>query len=255
MNKISQVKLSRLPFILCLLAAGLLSGCATYYPLKNEKILTAVPIRKVFVMPFEVNINTFLGGMNTRAKFEEKTKAARGMVIEALKEKLPEFGCSVAGQVSLEEYDKKGFDEEHKRLIDGIYAEYIHGKNSIGRNLNEEKGKLSEYSLGIRTKELMRRLDSPAGTLLFVAAAGYVANLTALEDNGMNVVSAILTLGLSKLIPAPDDSIYIELTFVDVATGEIYWVNYYNTAGGQSYLVDDHIKRSVQEVLKPLNKK
>lgn len=247
-------RLKQLPLFFLFLSLGCLGGCATYYPLRNEKILNAPVKKEVFVMPFDVGINAFLGVFNTREKLEEKTKSAREMLMDVLQEELPSFGYKVVGQINLDEYDKKDFDEERKRLIDELFYEYRHGKNSIGRNLKEEKGKLSEYSLGIRTKEFVKQAKSSADTILFVGAVGYVANLTALESNAMNTAAAIFTLGLSKLAPVSDDIIFLELTFVDVETGEIYWVNNYNVYG-QSYLLKDHIRAAVKGTLKPLNAK
>ncbi len=230
---------------LLILTAWFCSGCAStnYFPLKNQKYFSAEkPIkRRVFIMPYAVDIYTFLDTMNPKEKLDAKTKAAQEFVLDALKKELVEKGYQVAGHITIDDLDDtKKVDEDLDFSIAENFEELNSAVYSIKANLNDEKGIGFDYSLGLRARDLAERLPERPDLLLFVVANGYVMNLSCLENNALTTMEAIFTLGLSKLTPCMEDSMLLEAKLIDAQSGDIIFVD---TAYGysQSFLIQKHI--------------
>lgn len=236
------------------LMAASLSGCATnYFPLKSKNYSTykeALPNRaKVVVLPFEANAFYYYSKYNTVEKAKEKQTLARDFAVDAIREEILPRGFQVIDYVPIEAFEKKDASNEQRLiLISEIFDEYGLASTAIMKNLSEEKGKNFDYSVGIRVEELNQQFDEPPDFYLTVGISGYVASLTALENNAVNTTLAVLSLGMSKLMPVTDDTLMVEMSLIDAKTGEIVWVDY-RIDLGRSLLVNAHIQEGVKNLL------
>lgn len=240
--------------LICLLLISFaLSGCAvTYYPLKNKDYFkeSSKPLKKAVVLPFDVYPGFYYSMFNTAERAKEKVKIAREFVIKALKEELGKKNISVIGAIPIERYmDNAAHQDDRQLVITGeILDEYNLARTSIGNNLNKEKGEGFDYSVGLRVKELNGTFPDAPDIYVYVYVSGYVANLAALEDNAGNTALAIFSLGMTKLMPVSEDTLFIDMTFIDADTGDIIWIDN-GFMLGRSMLIYDHVRQVVQKVL------
>ena len=233
------------------------SGCATnYFPLKNQNyfIQSESLKRKIFIMPYNVEIYTMLDTINTREKFEEKVKSAKTYILEALKTQLIEREFEFVGHVPLDDLNTDKIDEDLSLFIEDTDEEFTSAVYSIRENLNKEKGKEFDYSLGLRAKELSEKLPQQPDFLLFIYAGGWVMNLSCLETNVWTTAEVIITLGMSKLVPCPDDTINLEVTLVDSKTGDMIFIDTFGLPG-RSFLINKHVEATVKQVFKNFPKR
>ncbi len=217
----------------------LLSACGTkyYYPLKNDTYFqepSPKPL-KVAVMPFNVNIHTNFTTTNTLEKRKEKSSDARKFVLNALKQELSETKYEIIDYISFDEVIEDTYDKEVRLIISELFKELNNANFSIQQNMENEKGKGFDYSVGIRAREMTGLFDNNPDVLVFLNVDALVRDLTAVESNAPNALLAVMTLGMSKLAPTPEDITSIKITLVDADTGGIIWVDLF-AAYGRSIL-------------------
>lgn len=231
----------------------MISGCATtYYPLRNESYFKKQENRtlSVVLLPFEPQVFTYINQINTMEKLKQKTKDADEYLYRAFKEEVELKNYKLVQYISLEETESEDFDQNILMLLSELNKEYNLSEISLRKNLNDDKGKLSDYSIGIRTEELGKLLNSHPDLFLIIEAGGYIAELDAL--NALNATaSAIASLGLSLLMPTPEDIIFLNIALIDSKSGDIVWYDstFYT---GHSFLLYPHVKDSVKQVLSKL---
>lgn len=229
-----------------------MSGCATtYFPLENETFFKDKTMQSysVFVLPFQVKISTIYSPYNTAEKVDKASLAAQMYFYNALKEALQEKGYSVVGYISKKSIDDEKVDKEIVRIIYELIEEYNSAFYSFHRNLNDEKGKNFDYSLGVRVGELRDKLEEKPDIFILLVPSGYVQNFATLENGAIKTFSAIFSLGLSLLAPTPDDITCADIALIDTQSGNIIW---YDTecAYARSVAIEAHVKDSIKKIIK-----
>ena len=231
----------------------LISGCATqYYPLKKDSFFNSYQNnRTVMLMPYRVNAYTFISKFQTREHLDKKEKNAEDYFLTAYKSVLPSHGYRLVKYISREDLEKKDFDQDLYNIIDELYQEFNSAEYSLNRNLKEEKGKPFEYSVGIRVEELREKLGVNFDLILFITPSGYIESLGAFNA-AEATANAIFSLGLSLLIPTPNDVVLLKTVLIDAKTGDIVWYDiesYYS----MSLLSGGNIKDIVEKSISKMN--
>lgn len=245
-------------FIWLLCVVGLLSGgCATnYFPLKNEaytKTLTEGK-KKAVILPFQVWIQyNPVAINNNQEKAQQKAKQADEFFLQALKESLLEYGFEVTDYLLYSDFEKDLDDFKTERLA--ISAELIDEFGAaiygINKNLQEEKGKGFDYTVGIRAQELAQQFDPKPDVFIKVTPNAFVADLSIFESNTLNTINAILSLGMSNLAAGAEDVIMLDISVINAQTGDIIWINtgYFY---GKTVLKYEPIKDVINKTLQPI---
>lgn len=248
MNKI-------LGFIKLFFSLGFLlvaAGCATtYFPLKNETFFEdkTTHYYSMFVLPFQVRISTFYSPYNTAEKVDKASLAAQTYFYNALKEAFAEKGYNVTGYISQKNIDDEKVDKEIARIIYELVEEYNSAFYSFHHNLQDEKGKNFDYSLGLRVKELKDKFKENPDIFVLLVPSGFIQSFAMLENGAMKTLSAIFSLGLSLLAPAPDDVTCADIALIETKSGNIIW---YDTecAYAHSVAIEAHVKDSIKKIIK-----
>ncbi|RJQ21726.1 MAG: hypothetical protein C4560_03255 [Nitrospiraceae bacterium] len=241
--------------LLIILMSFLLGACMpkNYYPLKNDIYFQdhTQKQRKAIVMPFYVDIYTNYTVTNTFAKREGKSRDARDFIFNALKQEMKLKQYDVVEYIPYDEVIKDNFDRESHLKINELFHEFNDAVFSIRENLEKEKGKGFDYSVGVRAVEIAGLFDSKPDVLVFLDVDALVKNLTAMEPNAANAAVAVMTLGMSMIAPTPEDITSMEIALVDADTGDIIWLNNF-TAFKRSVLQQKDMYFTVRRLLEDL---
>ncbi len=233
----------------------LLSSCATtqpnYFPLKNETCIQELKAPKmVIIMPFEVDTFIYINMINTMEKLQAKTKAARAYVYEAFKDALEKRNYSVAKYVSLDEIMEPNFNQETLTIIQETNDEFHSARHAFLKNLDNEKGKGFNYSIGKRAQDLAEAMGQSQCLILFINPSGRIACLDAV-NSPLATTMAILSLGTSLLTQTSEDSISLSAALVDSQNGNIIWYNH-EFLYGKNLLLESNIKETADSLLQSL---
>ena len=225
------------------------SGCAAnYFPLKNAAYFPQKDQKTAILMPFDVNMITMLSYYNTKEILEKKRDAAREYVEGAFKRSFPSADIHMVDYIPFKNVQENELDYHTMTVMGEIFTELNSAKYAIKKNLSDEKGINFDYSIGLKANDVRDIAEGSPDWLIFISVSGVVYNLQALDNTGMNTAAAIMSLGMSKLFPTPDDTIYIEMTVVDAKTGDIIWLDYVSFYG-KSLLKDEDIREAASTIV------
>lgn len=230
-----------------------LSGCATvYFPLKKDTYFQNKPQapKTVALLPFEVDCYSPILISNTMEMLDKKTKEAKDFTVKALTEELASKSYKITKYLSADEIQKDDFDKDTLTILDELYNEFNSAEYSLRKNLNEDKGKPFDYSIGLLANELKDTFQQKPDILAFVFPGGYINDLGVFSPLS-KASYAIMSLGMSLLNPTPNDSIVITTVLIDTKNGDIIWYNS-NFSYSRSLLSFEHIKEAIHKNLSAL---
>lgn len=239
-------------FVIILLCC---SGCATpnFPARKGSFFQNNRQIHQVCLFPFKLRVSTLITKLNTYEQLYAMKNGLEESFLIALKEELNSMGYPVTVYISADDIKEKKIKEPELTVINELFNELSSADYCIHKNISKEQRKLPDYSIGLRAKELKELLNNKADTILFIYPGGFIQNLGATKA-GMVAANAIMTIGMSLLMPTPEDIIAITVILVDMDTGDIVWYNqgYYT---GKSLLLSSHIKSALNNIFSDLSVK
>lgn len=231
----------------------LCSGCATAnFPARKDSFFqNNKESHRICLLPFQVEVSTMITKLNTYEQLYARKKGFEESFLKALKDELDVIGYPIVIYISLDEIKNKKIKEPELTILNELFDELSSADFCVLKNIDKEKGKLPDYSIGMRTKELKELLYNKANLALFIYPSGYIEELGATKP-GMVAVNVIMSVGLSLLMPTPGDVIAIKAILVDMETGDIVWYNQ-ESYFGNSFLLDTHIRSTIRNLFNDLS--